>query len=280
MPRVKLWIDGLVSDYARQTEHGSSNKRGKAAKELKELKEHATHLAALKQEFSGTPSAEAADDTVRRLLAAGIVQYVYTTGGTPDDIAAKHVVQDVVVFALWQVVQANALPGQWQESLARITSLRMADLVAQARSANAARVPGNFAIFARALTSRPVAQGALNLLRDMADPGRGGTALTAIALAAGLPRPESRRGPKSAAIWVFTALVGGALGAEGTNTADAVDKLARDAWEWITAAGTVAQTGRGGDVVTALAVDQHHGGGLSGAHGEAIADDLIQHLFH
>ena len=70
-------------------------------------------------------------------------------------------------------------------------------------------------------------------------------------------------GEKTAAIWLFTALLSGALGAEGSNAAAAVNRLTEDAWDSITDS-----------------MDPGLGGSRSGSHGGVLAEEVIHSLFH
>jgi hypothetical protein len=232
LPGLKLWIARLASEYANATADRNT-KPGKKAH--KETKRNAAQLDQLKQELSGSLRDARTEDTLRRLLAAGVVQYIRAAGMDSTNAVPEHVVQDVVAFALWSIVQAPVLPADWQGALACITSPRMADLVAQARSVDSTREPEDFVGFVRVLAHRPLSQGSLNLLRDLGDPARGGPALTALALAASLPRPDKRKGTKTAVTWVFVAAAGGALGAEGADGTATVNRLAREAWDWLSA---------------------------------------------
>ncbi len=261
LPAIREWISSLADDYARSLRGGGPGSRRKAAKEAKSL---AAELDAVSDDLAGSFGNAKAEDVLRRLLAVGLVQYVKVVGRVPQGAAPEQVILDVTAFALWPVVQARELPRDWQGTLARLTSPRMAELVAAARSVDAAQSPGNFGAFTGLLARRPVSQGALNLLHDLGDQKRGGSALTALALAADLPRPDHTQRGKTAITWIFAALAGGALGAEGTNAAAAINRVADEVWDWIT------------DSVTA----GHGTPATSGSHADVLADELLHSFFH
>jgi hypothetical protein len=261
LPALRQWISSLADDYAKSLARGSPRSGRKAAKAANSV---AAELDAVSDDLAGSFGNARAEDVLRRLLAVGLVQYVTKVGRVPLDAAPERVILDVTAFALWSVVQARRLPEDWQGALARLTSPRMAELVAAARSVDAAQSTENFGVFAGLLAKRPISQGALNLLRDLGDQKRGGSALTALALAADLPRPDHKQREKSAVVWMFTALAAGALAAEGTNAAAAVNRVVDEMWDWIT------------DSVAA----GHGTPGTSGAHGGVLADELIHSFFH
>jgi hypothetical protein len=215
--------------------------------------------------MEGFPGDAPVIDTLRRFLAIGTVQYVTMLGRVPDDMRPDQVVGDVLAFALWEVVRADNLPEGWEVELARVSSPRMAHLVAEARLAGAGDNPGNLQAFSQLLGGRTTVDGAFNLLSDLGDSRAGGAALTALALAARLPEPVRQRKGKTAIIWLFAALGSGAAGAEGGHAADMVNRLAEDAWDWLTSSG-VRSSG------------QHKR--AADASKDTLADEIINHLFH
>ena len=260
LPQIRQWLGRLASDSA---DPAASDRRSFFRKTHKTAPSHEDELTALDANLAGLLGRSRAEDVLRRLLALGTVQFVKAVGRIPTDAAAADVVMDVAAFALWSIVQAPALPADWQAALARLSSPRMADLVAQARDADAARKAENFTVFVQVLASRPPSLGVRNLLDDLSDQRRGGAALVALALAAGLPEPDPRKREKAAATWLFTALLGGALGAEGSNLATAVNRLTEEAWDWVT------------DSVDPAASTPHFA-----SHKSVLAEEFIHSLFH
>lgn len=139
----------------------------------------------------------------------------------------------------------------------------MADLVSQARDAWADRASANFALFVQVLAQQPIAQGAHNLLRDLSDQRRGGAALTALSLAAGLPEPDPGQHEKGAAKWLFAALLTGALGAEAGKAVDVINRLTEEAWDWIDGSGNSGSGVSHGDF-----------------HGDVLSEEIIHSIFH
>lgn len=260
LPQIRRWLSSLAVGELDAARSGRSKF---FRKPRSKTSSHAEELSAIAENLSGSFNHCSTADVLHRLLAIGTVQYIRAIGQVPVGADASDVVMDVVAFALWSVVQAEALPTDWESVLARLTSPRMADLVAQARDAHAARRTENFTVFVQVLARRPMHGAAHNLLDDLSDPRRGGAALAALALASGLPEPDPRKREKSAATWIFTALLGGALAAEGGNAAAEIDRLTKDTWVWIT------------EVIGPGSRSSH-----SSNHGDAIADELIHSLFH
>jgi hypothetical protein len=262
LPALRQWLSSLASQYQSQQ---TGRKVWLGRRSAKDAREHAAELKNLRDTFEGFPAAVPVIDTLRRFLAIGTVQYVTVIGRIPCDMRPDQVVGDVLTFALWEVARAEKLPEGWEVELARISSPRMAYLVADARGFGAADNQGNFQAFAQLLGSRTTADGAFNLLSDLGDSRAGGAALTALALAAKLPAPVHQRKGRTVIIWLFAALGTGAAGAEGGHAADAVNRIVEDAWDWLANSGA------------------HH----SGVHKHAadsskdtLADEIISHLFH
>lgn len=262
LPALRQWLSSLASQY----QAGQTGRRTRLSRRAaKDTRAHSAELENLRNTLEGFPGDVPAIDAVRRLLAIGTVHYVTVIGRVPRDMRPDQVVGDVLIFALWEVVRAEELPAGWEVELARISSPRMAHLVAEARRANAAGNPGSFQAFAQLLGSRTTAEGAFNLLSDLGDSRAGGSALMALALAAKLPEPEHHRKEKSAVIWLFTALGAGMAGAEGGHAADVANRLIEDAWGWLASSG-------------ARPPGPHKH--AADARRDTLADEIIHHLFH
>ena len=257
LPLVRQWLRTLAFVDA-DSAHGS--RRRIFRKAARPAHSHQDEVRSVAENLSGSFGKSPTEDILRRLLALGIVQYVHRIGRVPVDAKAEDIVLDVVAFALWSVVQADALPPDWEEALTLLTSPRMAAHVALARKDGTSEKPASFGLLYSKLAEGPVTHGARNLLEDLSDPRRGGTALASLALAADLPEPDPRQRQKAAAVWLFTAVVGGALGAEGEHLAEVIDRMVAEAWDSI-----IGESGMHGS---------------SGSHGGTVANDLINDIFH
>lgn len=262
LPALRQWLSSLASQYHSEQ---TARKGRLGRRSAKDVRVHSAELKNLRDTLEGFPGDVPVIDTLRRLLAIGTVQYVTMLGRVPRDMRPDQVVGDVLTFALWEIVRAEKLPTGWEVELARISSPRMAYLVADARRAAAADNPGNLQAFAQLLSSRTTTDGAFNLLSDLGDSRAGGSALTALALAARLPEPVHHRRGKTAIIWLFTALGSGIAGAEGGHAADAANRLIEDAWDWLISSG-----------VRPAGLHKH----AAEASRDTLTDEIINHLFH
>lgn len=219
LPGLRLWIDRLAADYREIVAAGEApgGRRQRAGLQRE--------LVALRAQLAGDGGHRDGADQVRRLLAAGAVQYLDAAGRVPAESLPEALVVDFAVFALWPVVQAPVLPTGWEGQLAALTSPRLAVLVAGAREAGRGEGLG-LEDFGRSLAERPFAHGVLALLEDLADPRRGGACLTALAVAARTPPPPQRLGGKATLRWLFGAGVAGGAAGAGAELAERV-------WEWL-----------------------------------------------
>ncbi|MEV7617109.1 hypothetical protein [Streptomyces sp. NPDC089799] len=219
LPGLRVWIDRMAADYREICAAGEApgGRRQRAGRQRE--------LATLQVQLAGDGGHRNGINQVRRLLAAGAVQYLHAAGRVPAEPLPEALVVDFAVFALWPVVQAPVLPAGWEGYLAVLTSPRLAVLVAAAREAGRGEGLGPEE-FGRSLAERPFAHGVLALLEDLADPRRGGACLTALAVAARTPPPPQRLGGKATLGWLFGAgAVGGVTGAGA--------ELAERVWEWL-----------------------------------------------
>jgi hypothetical protein len=219
LPNLRLWIDRIVNDYRRQV---TGEVQGLTAKEAAD---QLRQLTALQHSVDDPPANAGGRNTLRRLLASGVAQYLsradqLTAGQVPEQLLV-----DLLVFAIWAVLEAPRLPETWLQDLAELTSPRVAVLTEAARNAKAAGQPAEVEAFASVLSAKPVSQAVINLLDDLNDPGRGGSAFTALAVAAGLPSPPRRGGAKATATWVFAVLTGATAGATAGVIEEEVSRL-------------------------------------------------------
>jgi hypothetical protein len=257
LPLLRQWLRTLASSSTNPVQGGRRRLFGKS---VQTGHSHQNEVSAVAENLTGFLGQSCTEDILRRLLALGVVQYVKRVGRVPVEAKPEDVIRDVTAFALWSVAQAPALPVDWEGVLPTLTSPRMADIVARARLADATRNPDNFGVLCRMLGSDSRSQGTRNLLEDLSDPRRGGAVLASLALSAGLPAPDPSRRQKAAAVWLFTALAGGVLGAEGEHLADTIDQMAGDAWDWL--------------------IGDSRGHGSSGSGGGTLAEEIIHDFFH
>jgi hypothetical protein len=257
LPLLRQWLSTLAAGGAGPAHDGRHRLLRKAAKSGRPRRDE---LKAVSDTLAGSLGKSPTDDTLRGLLALGIVQYVKLIGQVPKDAKAEDSFLDVTAFALWSVAQAPDLPADWEETLARLVSPRMAAFVADLRNAEATRDRRNFAVLYRMLASSPVTQATRNLLEDLSDPRRGGAVLVSLALAADLPEPDPRHGPKAAAIWVLAGLSTSAVAAEGGHLADSVNHEAEKIWDAL--------------------IHEHHTHGSASSHGSTLAEEMINDILH
>jgi hypothetical protein len=251
---LRTWIDSVIAAY------------GKATHDRGFLRE----ARALKHSLDDSSTRSRSADTIRRLAAAGLTQYVRQAAAPVPDSSPEQVMLDIAVFALWPIVIAPKLPAHWPEHLAEMTSPRIAALVAQARSAGRQATVEKFL---RLVADKPSANWILNLLEDLSDPRRGGASLTAIAVAAGLPRPPSDRNARATMAWIVAAAAGGAAGSIAAAEARVIID---DMWAWAT--GSQANTTGTEDPASSLTHGNgsHRGSNRPGG----VIDDILDHLFH
>ena len=206
LPGLRLWIDRIVADYRQQLTAGAGEPAGKeAAGQLRQLDE-------LRRSVEDPAGNGGGKNALRRLLASGIAQYLSRAGQVPAGQVPEQLLVDLLVFALWAVLEAPGLPGTWQQDLVELTSPRVAALTVAARDAKDAGRPVPVEEFTSVLSARPVGPALHNLLDDLSEPRRGGSALTALAVAAGLPAPPGRGGAKAMATWMIAVLAGATAG--------------------------------------------------------------------
>ncbi len=202
---LRLWIDRLASDYERILSEERTDLR------WRERRAHRKALRSLKRTCRGGPEGSA-KNRIRELIAVGIVRYGIAQAPLPQGRVPRQVIVDFTTFALWPLVITPNLTQHHFRSLAEITSQPLANLVWNARLTQGTPSTISVAAFARKLAETELAPGILNLLGDLCDPLRGGTALIAINLAATGTLPPSRRSPKAMVAWILSAAAAGIIG--------------------------------------------------------------------
>jgi hypothetical protein len=141
--------------------------------------------------------------------------------------------------------------------------------------------------FGRALTEVNFAPGLLNLLNDLADPGRGGCAFTAITLASTGTIPERMGRVKVATLWVLMAAAAGVIGNRAddilTGLLDWLSDPASTHSRGVPDHHSVGHSGSSSDVGHDAHRDHHHhGGSHHQGQGEGLAhiiEDFIGRIF-
>lgn len=219
LPNLRLWIDRISTDYKQIISDKQPQHTGK------ENAKHLAQLDALRQAVDESPRRSGDKDSLRRLMAGGIAQYLSRANQLPVGQLPEHLIMDVTLFALWPVLEAPRLPRSWQQDLAELTSPRIAAIMAEAWDAKATGHAVSIEALARFLAARPIANAVLNLFDDLGDPRRGGAALTAIAIACNLPQPPLGGGAKAIAAWISATLAGVAVGAAACDIETRIDEV-------------------------------------------------------
>lgn len=231
LPQLRTWVERLAVDYGVLLASSPRRERARQEERIRDLR------AAV-----GEPASRPGKDAVRALVVAGLVEYLDVVRHAAPVPLSERVALDVVVFALWPVVQASRLPDGWEHDLAELASPRLASLVAQARRGLAEGRSLTSARFTRVVAAKPLSRGVLALFEDLADPKRGGAVITGMALATGFPEPPRGKRPKDVFGWLVACVA-----IAGPPEALAVDEFADRLWEWLHS-GTTTFTGGGFDV--------------------------------
>lgn len=230
----RAWVADLVREYDREA---SAHPRWD-----REHRRHVRDLHRLLATLEGDPG-RSAKDCIRALIAAGLTRYAGVVERLPSAATASDVIFDLAGVALWPIVISPSLPRDWIAALQQMSSPQLARLVAHARTSRSRGVDLGLPSFLRSLADESLASGLYQLFDDMSDPKRGGSVLTALAVASDQPMPPLRESRRMLA-WVLGAAAAGIVG----NRADA---LAEQVWDGIV--GGHPQTGG----------SSSHGGGHS-----------------
>jgi hypothetical protein len=269
LPQLRRWIDHLLTEYSGSRAASGESKREKAR--------HDRQLRALSGSIHDSLGKEQSKDVIRRLIVAGMVEYLSMTETSLLTATHEHIMLDLVVFCAWPIVQIPRLPSTWQTDLGEITGPRLAAVVAAAREANTKKNPVSCESFVRAVASRPFDQSILGILEDLGDPRRGGGALIALAAASRLPAPPNKGGGLALLGWVLAGIASGAGLAEDQRLADRIANFVSSAWAWTTGSRNVHPTSLTsnlptGDHTAQLGIGGHHHGGF--------LSDLMDDLFN
>ncbi len=205
---LRLWVDRAYHDYAQLSARHSSRAERRRLRVLHE----AVHGRVGK-----------GPDSLRALMAAGVVRYRERLS-LPDRSLPEALIVELVVEALWPVVVAARLPMDWLEDLSLITSPRLALLVNDARTLQDAGRKVDRTAMTRAIAGYNYSLGVLNLLDDLNDPRRGGSFLSAAAVATGVERPpiDPNLSPRRMLQWILAGAV--SAGAAGLSASLAIKR--------------------------------------------------------
>jgi hypothetical protein len=262
---LRVWISQLAADYEQSSR--AENLRLTRA----EKRKHRNALRSARNSCDGKAGG-AGKERIRELIAVGVSRYQPVSGLPPGGLLPQQIAIDFTVSALWPLVVVPKLPKSYLDDLSQITSEPLARLVAHARIARTTGPGMSVQKFGQAIANSTFASGVLNLLNDLADPRRGGCALTAVSIANSGSMPPHRKSPKVIAAWIFSAAAAGVVG----NRAD--DALT-GAIDWLHQSS--------GDSAVPHGDGHHHsvsGGGSSAGHqrGDGAArfiEEFIHGLF-
>lgn len=229
---LRLWLDRIVTDYRELIEPQGRHRRPGPHREPHHSATagRGRHCLLVLETVRGNmahPECEEGKRALRSLVAGGIVAYLGGGPRTPGERVPEVVLLDLLVFAMWPIVTAEYLPRHWQESLAELTSPRLAALVDEARLGRGDGDPQAAEAFARAVANRSFARAVLMLCDDLADPARGAPVLTALTVAAEVPQPgrSDARGLLRWALGVGTGVAAGVAMSHGEALGEYVEQL-------------------------------------------------------
>jgi len=203
-PLLRQWIGYLIESYDALERRGEIGYR---PQEIRLYRESLVSAArACDGEFGRPVKAR-----IRELLALGAASYGLGAGAASPVSFASETVVDFAVCALWPMATAPELPSAWLGAFLGVTrSTQLASLVVQARYRLGTPDVMSAPEFSQALTQVNFAPGIRTLLADLADPARGGCALTALAIAHTRYAPRRGASQRRVAQWALAAATGGA----------------------------------------------------------------------
>lgn len=225
LSQLRVWISRLAADYEQVT------RAGQLPVTRAEKRKHRNALRSARNSCDGKVSGPG-KERIRELIAVGVSRYQPVSGLPPDGLLPEQIAIDFAVSALWPLVVVPKLPKSYLDDLSQISSEPLARLVAHARIARTSGPGMSVGAFGRAVTNSAFAPGVLNLLNDLADPRRGGCALTAASIANSGSIPPHKKSPKVVAAWLLSAAAAGVVGNRAddalTNTVDWLHQSAHD----------------------------------------------------
>jgi hypothetical protein len=262
LANLRLWVQRMSQDYEHVLVNANVNRidRWRYRREFK----------AMRRTLDGSPVGSG-KACLRRLLASGAVSYGDgIVGAMPREVLPEALMLDFLAHCLWPVIVTPKLPATWFDDLQELTSPPVARLVAQARTSKTTGGIMSFEAFTRILADNLFGFGLLNLLHDLSDPKRGGSAMMAVAIAARTKRPPIGRS-KTLLVWLCGATATGVIG-------NRTDALAVDGWDWLVG-NTHSNSGQGGSSDTSHDHDPlGHGSHNAHKSSEGLAQ-IIHNIF-
>ena len=212
LPQLRRWIGQLIENYDALVRRGEI---GYSEQEIRLYRDALISAAqACDGEFKRPVKAR-----IRELLALGAASYGLPAAVPrprwPADVPRAEPLSapamiDFTVCALWPVATMPGLPRGWLGAFLNVTrSTHLASLVVRARYRLGTPEAMSPSEFGQALAEINYAPGVWTLLDDLGDPGRGGCALTGMAIAHARYAPRRGATQKRVAQWALAAATGG-----------------------------------------------------------------------
>jgi hypothetical protein len=249
LPQLRVWIARLASDYEQVLRSGQLPLTSTEKRKYRDAIRSAANSCEGKVSGSGK-------GRIRELIAVGVSGFYPIGELPPNSLLPEQIAIDFAVSALWPLVIVPKLPKSYLDDLSQISSEPLARQVAHARLARTSGPGMSVDAFGRAIANSAFAPGVLNLLNDLADPRRGGCALTAASIAGSGNKPPQEKPFKIAAAWLLSAAAAGVVG----NRAD--DALT-NTLDWLHQSAHNSATSHG----DGHSASGNHSGGNHGNHG-------------
>jgi len=212
LPRLRQWTGYLIESYDDLTARGQI---GYAQPEIDQYRAALVSAGrAAGGEFKRSLKAR-----IRELLALGVAGYGLS-GGVPAGVPlSRPMIVDLAVCSLWPLATVPSLPPAWlEEFTAIIRSAHLASPIVRARYRRRIGDPMSPQEFGQVLSEVKFGWGFANVLRDLADPGRGGGALTAMAIASTRYAPRRGASQQRVARWALRTALAGMTGDRSSDT--------------------------------------------------------------
>ena len=206
LPQLRLWLGYLIKNYDALTDRGEIGYRPE------EIDHYRACLVSVARACEGNFD-RPLKARIRELLALGVASYG-VAGGVPAGVPfSGELIVDFAAAALWPLASSADLPKDWLDAFIAITICpKMATPVVRARYCRRISEPMSAVEFRQAMSEVNFAWGVRNLLRDLADPRRGGGTLAAMAIACARYAPRRGATQDRVAKWALLSALGGMSG--------------------------------------------------------------------